>query len=221
MAQIRLQPPDPFNFRDPEDWPRWKRRFQQFRVASGLVEEDAVKQISTFLYCLGEEAEAVLTSTNATEDDRKDYDLVLAKFDEFFQVRKNVIYERARFNRRNQLSGETAEEYIMVLYNLAENCDYGAMKTEMIRDRLVVGIRDHALSEKMQMDPKLTLETAKKTIRQKEAVQQQQKTLKGVKEPTCLEAVHPGANRQKRPSGRDHQHTGSQRGASKEQKPHS
>jgi len=162
MAQIRLQPPDPFNFRDPEDWPRWKRRFQQFRVALGLVEEDAVKQISTFLYCLGEEAEAVLTSTNATEDDRKDYDLVLAKFDEFFQVRKNVIYERARFNRRNQLSGETAEEYIMVLYNLAENCDYGAMKTEMIRDRLVVGIRDHALSEKMQMDPKLTLETAKR-----------------------------------------------------------
>jgi len=82
----------------------------------------------------------------------------------------------------------------MVLYNLAENCDYGAMKTEMIRDRLVVDIRNHALSEKMHMDPKLTLEKAKKTIRQKEAVQQQQKTLKGGKEPTCLEAVHPGAN---------------------------
>lgn len=95
------------------------------------------------------------------------------------------------------------------------------MKTEMSRDRLVVGIRDHAFSEKMQMDPKLTLETAKKTIRQKEAVQQQQKTFKGVKEATCLKAVHPGANRQKQPSGRDHQHTGSQRGASKEQKPHS
>ena len=111
----------------------------------------------------------------------------------------------------------------MVLYNLADNCDYGGMKTEMIRDRLVVGIRDHALSEKMQMDPKLTLETAKKTIRQKEAVQQQQKALKGVnsKEPTCLEAVHPGANRRKRPIGRDHQRMGSQGGPSKEQKAHS
>jgi len=104
MVQIRLQPPDPFNFRDPEDWPRWKHRLQQFRVALGLVEEDAVKQISTFLYCLGEEAEAVLTLTNTTEDDCKDYDLVLAKFDEFFQVCKNVISERVRFNRRNQLS---------------------------------------------------------------------------------------------------------------------
>ena len=85
MAQIRLQPPDPFNFKTPDDWPRWRRRFEHFRVASGLAEEDAKKQISTLLYCLGEEADSVLTSTNATEDDRKDYDAILGKFDAFFK----------------------------------------------------------------------------------------------------------------------------------------
>ena len=66
---------------------------------------------------------------------------------EFFQVRQNVIYERARFNRRNRLSGETDEQYIMVLYGLAEKCDYGEMKEEMIRDCIVVGIRDMALGK--------------------------------------------------------------------------
>ena len=177
MAQIRLQTPDPFNFRNPDDWPRWKRRFQQFREASGLSEEAPSKQTSTLLYCLGEEAEAVLSSTNATAEDRGDYDRVLAKLDSFFQVRKNVIYERARFNRRNQQSGETAEQYIMTLYDLAEHCDYGALKEEMIRDRLVVGIRDSALSEKLQMDSVLTLESAKKLIRQREAVHEQQLAL--------------------------------------------
>ena len=80
----------------------------------------------------------MLTSTNATTDDRKDYELVLGKFDDFFKVRKNVIYERAQFNRRNQQSGETTEQYIMVLYDLAANSDYGDMQSEMIRDRLVV-----------------------------------------------------------------------------------
>ena len=45
-------------------WPRWKRRFEQFRVASGLVNDDASKQISTLLYCIGEEAEAVLININ-------------------------------------------------------------------------------------------------------------------------------------------------------------
>ena len=179
MAEIRLQPPEPFNLRNPDDWQRWKRRFQQFREASGLSEASEKKQISTLLYCLGEEAEAVLASTNATADDRKEYGSILAKFDSFFQVRKNVIYERARFNRRNQQSGESSEEYIMALYSLAENCEYGAMEEEMIRDRLVVGIRDTALSEKLQMDSALTLESAKKLIRQREAVHEQQRALKG------------------------------------------
>ena len=44
----------------------------------------------------------------------------------------------------------TAEEYIMALYDLVESCDYGDdIRDEMIRDRLVVGIRDSALSQKL------------------------------------------------------------------------
>jgi hypothetical protein len=81
MAEIRLQSPNAFNFGNPDDWPRWKRRFQQFREASGLSEAGAGKQISTFLYCLGDEAESVLASTNTTAEDRQSYDRILAKFD--------------------------------------------------------------------------------------------------------------------------------------------
>ena len=189
MAQLNLRPPDPFNFKVPDDWPRWQRRFEQFRVASGLAGDPAAKQISTLLYCLGEEAESVLTSSNATAADRADYDRVMGKFDAFFQVRRNVIFERARFNRRCQLQGETAEQYIMALYTLAANCNYGVLESEMIRDRLVVGIRDSALSERLQMDAELTLEKAKKSIRQREAVQEQQQVLKSVGVPGNLEAV--------------------------------
>ena len=91
MAEIRLQTPEPFNFRNPDDWPRWKRRFHQFGEASGLAEAAASKQASTLLYCIGEEVESVLASTNATEDDRKDYARIVGKLDDFFQIRKNVI----------------------------------------------------------------------------------------------------------------------------------
>ena len=74
---IRLQPPEPFNFRNPDDWQHWKSRFQQFRDASGLSTEGSSKQVSTFLYCLGEEAKSILASTGVTTDDRKDYATVL------------------------------------------------------------------------------------------------------------------------------------------------
>ena len=116
---------------------------------------------------MGEDAENVFTSTNIAEADRKKYATMVNNFDEFFQVRRNTIYERARFNRRDQREGESAEQYFTTLYELEKNCDYGDLRDDMLRDRLVVGIRDTALSEKLQMDAKLTLDIAKKTIRQK------------------------------------------------------
>ena len=118
-----------------------------------------------------------MTSTGVTADERKSYSEVLAKFNGFFTVRKNVIFERAVFNRRQQAEGETAEQYIAALYNLASNCNYGELQNEMIRDRLVVGIRNSLLSEQLQMDAELTLEKAKKLIRQKEAIHGQQSIL--------------------------------------------
>ena len=47
----------------------------------------------------------------------------------------------------------------------------------MIRDRLVVGISDKALSERLCMDGELTLEKAKTMIRQREAVHEQRDML--------------------------------------------
>ena len=95
MAQIHLQLPDPFDFKSPDDWPHWKRRFEQFRSAAGLQDTSAAKQVNTLLYCLGEEAESVLISTNITEEEQKDYSKVIEKFDSFFKVCRNVVFERA------------------------------------------------------------------------------------------------------------------------------
>ena len=67
----------------------------------------------------------------------------------------------------------------MELYQLAENCNYGELQSEMIRDKLVEGITDGTLSEHLHLDPELTLEKAKKMVRQREAVHEQQKTLNG------------------------------------------
>ena len=49
----------------------------------------------------------------------------------------------------------------------------------MIRDYLVVGLRDAKLSKKLQLDPDLTLEIALTKARQHEAVHKQQAFLKG------------------------------------------
>jgi len=131
MANIRLETPS-FPFSRPDEWATWKRQFEQYRLTSGLSSEDDKCQISVLLYCMGEEAEDILVSTNISDDDRKRYDSVIAKFDAFFKVRKNIIFEQARFNRRNQKEGESVEQFITSLYNLAKYCEYGDIKGEMI-----------------------------------------------------------------------------------------
>ena len=108
------------------------------------------------------------------------YTKVIEKLDAFYKVRTNVIYERARFNRRNQQQGESIEQYITVLHRLVDTCGYpDNLKSEMIRDRLVVGILDTAMSEKLQLDSALDLEKAMKQIRQREAVKEHQSRLRG------------------------------------------
>ena len=58
----------------------------------------------------------------------------------------------------------------------------------MIRDRIVVGLRDANLSMKLQMVPDLSFEKAVILPRQSEAVQQQQGVVRG--EPDAIDSVH-------------------------------
>ena len=123
---------------------------------------------------MGDKADDILGTLGLSAADLKKYRPVKEAFDKYFVCKHNVIYERARFNRRIQEPGESAEAFITAVYKLAEHCQYGSLLDEMIRDRLVVGIRHHGLSERLQMNSELTLEKAVTAIRQHEEIKKQQ-----------------------------------------------
>ena len=141
-ATYQVTPPEQFNFSRPEEWTKWVRRFERFRKASGLEEKDEEVQINTLIYAMGDDADDILRSFRLSAADSKKYDTVKAKFDAHFVKRRNVVYERAKFNLRRQRDGESVDSFITAIYGLAEYCGYGNLHDEMIRDRIVVGIRD-------------------------------------------------------------------------------
>ena len=96
-ANVSLKPTARFDFKLPDEWPKWKRRFQQYLTATGLDKENDAQKVSTLSYCLGEESDDVLTST---EHERENDEAVIEKFDTFFKGRR---HERARSNRRDQM----------------------------------------------------------------------------------------------------------------------
>ena len=74
------------------------------------------------------------------------------------------------------------DAFITDLHRLAKHCGYGALHNEMIRDRIVAGLRDATLSEKLQMDSKLTLEKAVRLSRELKTIKKQQPLLRGQSE---------------------------------------
>jgi hypothetical protein len=74
---------------------------------------------------------------------------------------------------RNQQQGESVEEYVCTLYDLADNCDFKNDRDKTIRDRLVLGLLDKEVSQKLQIETELTLKTAIEKARHLELVKKQ------------------------------------------------
>lgn len=180
---IRLDPPKRFSFKA-EEWPLWISEFKRFRNASKLKDETGEVQRDTLLYVMGPEAEKVFRSLqfgktqndDGTEVDEVDTDFntLVRKLDDYFVIKKNVIYERSQLQQRAQIQGETVEEFYRALKELAQHCNYKD-EDDQIRDRLVVGLLDSHLKEKLQLQHDLTLEKALRMARQYEQIKNQSK----------------------------------------------
>ena len=81
---VSLLPPERFDFDHPDTWPRWIKRFERYRVASGLSAKDEQVQISTLIYAMGEEAEDILASFR------------LSKREWEFQRRPGAVFQALR-----------------------------------------------------------------------------------------------------------------------------
>ena len=60
------------------------------------------------------------------------YQEIKKSLNDYFHKRQNVIVERAHFNKRSQIAGESVDTFIHDLYRLADNYDYGALKDSLI-----------------------------------------------------------------------------------------
>ena len=114
----KLSPPERFDFSKPLDWPDWKQNFLRFLLATKLHKEEGAVQVSALIYTMEREAEHVLKSFTLAEGDDAKIDVILAKFNEHFVLKRNIIHERAHFHQSNQNQRETVESFVRSLYEL-------------------------------------------------------------------------------------------------------
>lgn len=111
---------------------------------------------------MGPKTRDILNSLQVEEVDFSEFNHITQKFDGYFIHPANELYESARFDRRIQQAGESANSSFTVLRNFVKKCNYPSCEVEerLIRDRFVVGLRDVKLSDRFCCNPRLTLKEA-------------------------------------------------------------
>ncbi len=76
----------------------------------------------------------------------------MTKFEEYFVPSKNVMFERYHFFSADQKQGMTFDQYLAELHTLSKTCDFGDLRDSLVRDRIVCGIPDNGLRERLLRD---------------------------------------------------------------------
>ena len=73
-----------------------------------------------------------------------------------FHPKPSPIIKRYEFNTRRQKLGESIAEFTAALRKIADDCDYGTVLNDMLRDRLVFGVADKKLQNRFFREATLT-----------------------------------------------------------------
>ncbi len=162
VPPANIPPPKPLVFDDniATGWKTWKNAWNRFEIATGIHKQEGVVRVSTLLSIIGEDGIKTFDTFTAWEEGESEDSIghVLKKFDEYCEPRTQVIYERYRFNNRKQEPCENVSINLTELRTIARNCDHEPITPdEILRDRLVLGIRDDKVRERLLRTDWLTL----------------------------------------------------------------
>ena len=130
-----------------------------YLVANGI--DDADKKRAILLSACGTSTYKLLKTLVApAELTAKSFAELVELAKEHYTPKPSVIMCRFKFNTCFRQGGESVTQFVTRLRDLASQCEYGDSAKEMIRDRLVCGVRDDTLQRTLLAVAKLTYDKA-------------------------------------------------------------
>ena len=83
----------------------------------------------------------------------------------------SFIVQRFNFNIRSQKEGETVSAFVAGLRQLSEHCKFEATLDDMLRDRLVCGVRDKRVQQRLLAEANLTFKITMEVSQEIEAAE--------------------------------------------------
>jgi hypothetical protein len=163
------------------------RKFEEHWVLFEKTELKERTEEEYFLLFVGEKAHDIHKTltfetpefevTSGTRTWKRTTEELRKAFREYCSPKKNLTYERHKFNIRNHEENQSIDQYVTELRTLASTCEFENLKDGLIRDRIVCGIRNQTLKERLLREADLTLKKAVDICRAAEISREQVKSL--------------------------------------------
>lgn len=92
------------------------------------------------------------------------YDEMVAKLKGRFDKTESDMIQRFKFNHRVQQPDETVEDFVLSVKLQAEFCSFDNFKQKAILDRIIAGVKDKALQQRLLSEENLSLTNAEKIV---------------------------------------------------------
>ena len=162
-----------------ENWKVCKQMWNNYVIIAKLGTQPPEYKVALFLHCTGVDALKIFSGFQFdTPEDRNNLSKIIEKFDQYTIGELNETFERYNFNSRNQEENESIDANVTALRTLAKTCNFcDCMRDSILRDRIVLGVRDKHTRKRLLQERKLDLKKCIDICRSTEATNSQLKTI--------------------------------------------
>lgn len=157
-----IKPPDNLQI-DPDKstcWKKWLQQFEWYATAVQLNKKPSDVQAATFMAVIGSEAIEIYNSFALDDADKNNLQVIKEKFKDYFAPKTNISFERYIFFKIEQGEDEQFNEFLTRIKTQASKCEFINLLDEMLKDKIVFGIRSNQVREKLLTEDKLDLNKA-------------------------------------------------------------
>ena len=148
---------------------------------SGLEKEGQSKQVKALTLCFSRETVTVVDNLGLTPDQRTNASETVRAISAYVAGQLNETVERRNFRRRCQQQGETFDDFLVGLRELAKTCGFCSDECtqKSIRDQIIEGLIDGDTVENLLREKSLTLDATISRCRAQEAAKKQRAEIAG------------------------------------------
>ena len=157
------------------NWEFFSQQWNDYELATGLDKRSEKVRLATLRSVMGKDCLQIFLNLNLSEADRESVAASPTALEAYFKPKTSVVYERYSFNIAMQ--GQE-EEFVNRLRKLAVTCRFSTLTDEMIRDRIIIGLRDQTTKLCLLKEADLDLNKTMSICRESEIASKQLKSMK-------------------------------------------